>query len=257
MELRADIKKTIEYAKSYDATLDADQIRKRLISKNIYTKEAISKLVSEMGIELKNKRGDIYEKKMKKAKTALKVLETNQDILFMGVTGSVSYENPKESDDIDLMVITKKNKLWTTRLWLKLWLRKNKVPHRKYNRKEKPDEFCFNLWLDESALLIPKSKQNFKNALDLLNTKVIFNKNNIWEKFIRTNSWAGNNLATPYFYLTTGLKSKNRPVKNIDKKPSILDKTAYYLQLLIIKQKRKKDLVDFNKAFFHDFVVKK
>lgn len=257
MELKEDIRKTIEYAKKFGVSLTLEQLKKRLISKKVYGEDQIKEMAKKMGIgkgPVGNKQTRI---KIAKTKLLVKSLALNQNILFVGITGSVAYAQPKKEDDIDLIIITKANKLWTTRLWVKLWVLSHNIPHRKYNRKESGDEFCFNLWIDESALLIPKIKQNFKNGLDLVNVRKILNKDKTWEKFISENKWAKTELATPYSFLIK--KNNYQPKENILKidKINFFERIAFLTQRLIIRSKRKNDLIDFNRAFFHDLVKKK
>lgn len=257
MELRQDIEKTIEYAKKFGATLNREQLKKRLISKKVYSEEQVDTTAEKMGIgqtSIKNNQTNI---KIAKAKSLAKILSLNQNILFVGITGSVAFEQPEKEDDIDLMIVTKVNKLWTTRLWLKLWVLSHNIPHRKYNQKEKGNEFCFNLWMDESALLVPKIKQNLRNGLDLINVKKVLNKDQTWEKLIFENEWVRMKFATPFSFLVN--KNNYQPKKNNLKtvKITFWERTAFLIQILIIRSKRKNNLVDFNRAFFHDLVKKK
>lgn len=257
MELRQDIKKTIEYAKKFGATLNTSQLKKRLISKKIYDEDQIDAIAEKMGIDQTSIKNNQTNIKIKKTKSLVKLLSLNRNILFIGITGSVAFEQPNKEDDIDLMIITKVNKLWTTRLWLKLWVLSHNIPHRKYNQKEKGNEFCFNLWMNESSLLIPKNKQNLRNGLDLINVKKVLNRDQTWEKLIFENEWVKMELATPYSFLIN--KNNYQPKKNILRTDKITfwERAAFLIQILIIRSKRKNNLVDFNRAFFHDLVKKK
>lgn len=257
MELRDEIKKTIAYGKKFGANIDQTQLLKRIISSKEYSKEQIKAVAQELGVKEKNNKNYLAQNKIIKAKKIAKLLAINKNILFIGITGSVSYENPNKNDDIDLMIITKENKLWTTRLWLKLWVFMHHIPHRKYNRKENGDEFCFNLWISESELLIPKEKQNFRNGLDLINTIKLLNRKKTWEKFVWQNDWVKKKLATPYLFL---IKKNNYIPKNDvleTRKLSVWETMTFLVQILVIKSKRKNDLVNLNQAFFHEWVKKK
>lgn len=110
-----------------------------------------------------------------------------KNILFVGVSGSVGAGGAKKNDDIDILVITKKNRLWMTRLFLNFYIRFKKIPHRRVGKKERKDEFCFNMWLDESSLELPKFKQTKISASDLMFLKAVLNKENIYEKFVGEN----------------------------------------------------------------------
>lgn len=257
MELQEDIGKTIKYAKKFGSSLNLKQLKKRLISKRVYSESSLNKKAKEMGIDHNTFENEQAKIKIEKSVMLVNFLSLNKNILFVGITGSVAFDQPDKEDDIDLMIITKANKLWTTRLWLKLWILIHKIPHRKYGKKEMGDDFCFNLWIDESALMIPKSKQNLKNGLDLINIKKVLNRDNIWEKFVLMNQWVKKELATPYWFLVKKNNYQQKKSVLIIEKISFMERLAYLIQITIIRSKKKNDLVNFNQAFFHDKVIKR
>ncbi len=199
MNILTSIKKTIDYANKFGCNLSIEEIKDRLISDNIYSDKEIKRQVLSIKYQVSDIKNKYYKNKVQKAEELARLIEKNfKDILFLGITGSVAAGYPKKQDDIDLLVITKINKLWITRLKLRIFISLNKIPHRKFGRKEKKDEFCFNLWLDSSSLMINKKQQNLKNAVDLILLKKIINKDNTYEKFIRENCWAKKYVATGY-----------------------------------------------------------
>jgi predicted nucleotidyltransferase len=136
---------------------------------------------------------------MTKAKEFAVLIENKfKEILFLGISGSVASGHPKENDDIDLLIVTKADTLWKNRFKLRWWVYKNKIPHRKYDKTELKDQFCFNLWLDVNYLQIPKNRQNLKNAIDLLILIPLINKKHTYEKFVLANVWAKKFVATGY-----------------------------------------------------------
>jgi len=210
MSLKDDIDKTVEYAKSYGCVLRKEQVIERLIGSQIYLNPSVPAVAGTSPLD----RGE----KLKKAKRLAKKLSIKfPNILFIGVTGSVAAEFPKKNDDIDLFIIVKKDTLWITRFWVRYFVWKNKIPHRRYGKIENKDEFCFNMWLDEEALLLPKVKQNLHNAVDLVLMKKVYDKENVYLKFIKTNNWANKYVATPYFNLMSKSPS---PVSNLPLPPS-------------------------------------
>jgi predicted nucleotidyltransferase len=190
MSLKDDIIKTIEYAKSYGCMLSKQQMIERLIGSTNY------KLQIPRNKQAPNHKLQIAQK------LAVKLSIKFPNILFIGVTGSVAAEFPKKNDDIDLFIIAKKDTLWITRFWVRIFVYLNKVPHRKFGRKEQKDEFCFNMWLDESALELPNNRQNLRNAVDMILMKKVYDKNNTYLKFIKINKWAKKFVATPYYAKT-------------------------------------------------------
>ncbi|HRT40032.1 MAG TPA: hypothetical protein P5299_01555 [Candidatus Woesebacteria bacterium] len=239
MGLKDDIKKTIAYAKTYGCVLNKKQLYERLIGKNNY--------------ELKITSYEFKHLKLRKAQQlAERVGKMFPNVLFIGVTGSVAAEFPKRNDDIDLFIIVKNNTLWLTRFWLRIFIWQQKIPHRRYGRKEKADEFCFNIWLDESALLLPPQKQNLNNAVDLILMKKIYDKNNTYIKFIQANSWAKKYVATPYCHLIRNSKFKiqNDLPKILNFKLKILNLLYFLPQYLYSRLKTKPQNVDLHRAFW-------
>lgn len=203
MSLEKAIKKTIDYGRRYGCELGVNEIKERLISDKIYKDETHPSPISSegpptlSGVSMDLKREVLV--KIKKVNDFIKLIKNNfDDVLFVGITGSVAAGYPKKNDDIDLIIITRRNRLWWTRLKLRYLVYKNNIPHRKYGQKENKDEFCFNFWLDEESLLIPKNRQNLRSAMDLILMKQILNRENVYERFILKNDWAKRWVATGY-----------------------------------------------------------
>lgn len=240
-ELRKAIKITEEYGEKYGGWTH-EQVMRRLISaKELTIKESTAN-------KIENK---CYREKMIKAqRLAKKYLLKMNDILMVGVTGSVAAENPKENDDIDLMIVTKQNKLWLTRI--KWWWRVNRqgIPHRRPMTTGKSDEFCFNLWLDEEALEMPKKKQNLRNAMDLILMKPILNRDKTYERLVAANKWAGNYVRNGYNKLRTDVKTRTTK-KMVNWGETAINWLLFMGQYCYMKRKIKGELVDLHRAFFH------
>jgi hypothetical protein len=197
MGVKLAIKRTINYAKYFESHININEIKNRLISKKVYPERLIENEVSKLN--LKNKKNIWKKIKIVRAKKLAKLIKKDfKDIIFVGVSGSVAAAHPKKNDDIDLLVITKNNTLWKNRFLLRWWIFRNKIPHRKFNQSQLRDQFCFNLWLDENYLEIPKGRQNLKNAVDLILLKPLVNKNYAYERLVLANDWAAKFVATGY-----------------------------------------------------------
>jgi hypothetical protein len=256
MKVNLAIKKTIKYAHGFKSYLNKNEISERLISKKIFLKEDIREGIKK--INEVDKTNNWYVEKFKKAKIlAQKIDKKFSDILFLGISGSVASSHPKKNDDIDFLVITKNNKLWKTRLFLRWWIWKKQIPHRKYSKKGKKDEFCFNLWLDESSLLLPINKHNLRNAVDLVLLRPLINRNKSYEKFISANDWAKKWVATPYenkiFNFQFLIFKKNQKENKIDK---IMNYLYFWPQYWYMKRKIQDEKIGLHEAFFHRRMVK-
>ncbi len=245
------IEVSLAYGKKYGILLDRKRLEERLISKNIFGSKGIDGLVKKEKIKLgiySQKQKKIYEDKMELAKNLSNKLAKFRTILFMGVSGSVASEYPKLSDDIDLLVICKSNSLWITRFWVMVYVWLTGTPHRRRGKAEKKNEFCFNLWIDENELEMPKMKQDLKNAMDAILVKKLINREKIWGKFMGANEWIGNYLASSY--------KQNKKKNIISKKQSnwvlkIINLLFFWGQYGYMKKRITNEIVDINKAFFH------
>jgi predicted nucleotidyltransferase len=250
MSVNLAVRKTIEYAKIFGCHINVNEIKKRLISRKIYSEEVINKEISRLN--WKNKKNKWEKVKLRKARIlASQIKNKFKDILFLGISGSVATGHPKKNDDIDILVITKNNTLWKNRFSLRWWMYKNKIPHRKYNKTELKDQFCFNLWLDENYLKIPRTKQNLKNAIDLILLKPLINNNMTYEKLLLANSWVKKFVATPYNNKTLNTETLVFKTKK-DKKLNKYINFIYFLpQYLYMKPKIMREKIGFYQAFFH------
>lgn len=191
-----------------------------------------------------DRRKKYVVEKMKIAKKAGELLGKMASILFVGVTGSVASDWPRINDDIDLLIICKKDSLWITRIIATLRLKLAGFELRKRGV-EKRNSLCLNMWLDESSLEVVETRQNILTALDLMWMKGIVNKNRTWQRFIGANDW---------------IKKYLKVVKSEESgecKESVgffikrINWVVFWLQYLYMKGKIKKEIVDINRAYFH------
>lgn len=263
-ELNEAIGKTIKYGRRFGVNYTKTDIIERLISSKRFKNSEIDKALEEFEIfklKFENVRNRLLRRKnkIKKAEKLAELIGKKfNDILFIGVTGSVAAGYPKKADDIDLMIICKKDSLWITRLKLRWYIYKNKIPHRQWRAVERPDEFCFNLWLEEDSLTLPKDKQILQNAMDLILMKPILNKDKIYEKFLIENKWAGKYVATGYSNKISNFKyqiSKEKRKINSNTFKAVLNYLAFWGQYWYMKNKMTTEVVNFRQAFFHPKLI--
>lgn len=263
MNLARSIEETMSYAKEFGVQLTFDELKQRLISKDVYLDKEIKEYLSENGLKnyLANSNNNSWRLgKTKKAQDLADTISQKfKEILFVGLTGSVAADYPAKNDDIDLLIITKKNTLWIVRLLLRWYIFSHHLPHRRYGQEEKRDQFCFNFWLDENALKLPKDKHNLKNAIDLVLMKPLINKDNIYKKFIEENDWAKKFVGTGYTNITNQFLIFNdethlASLKNGGRKQWclwIINLTIFIPQFLFMWPKIGSEKVDLKRAFFH------
>lgn len=149
---------TNRYAQRFGGSLTKEEIKERLLSPQVFGPGKIEKAVKALGIKLSSAHPPWRREKIAKAEMIVKKFQNWQEIVFIGVTGSVAAGYPDKEEDIDLLVITRADSLWWTRLKIKWWLGYHKIEHRSYWGAERKDSLCLNLWLDAKALGLPKKK---------------------------------------------------------------------------------------------------
>lgn len=252
-QLKLAIEETIEYAKKHGGGLSLDQLYERLISRKEYKKKEIQEFVRKKKITFnKKKENEFYKEKIKKVDKLVKEhFSKFKTILMVGVSGSVAGRYPKKNDDIDLVIITKGNTLWLTRLGWKIYSLLKRIPERRYGEKEEKDEFCFNMWLDQKSLRLPVDKQNLKSAVDLILMKPILDKEDIYNDFLAENDWAKKYVANGYRLKVKGERVKGKEIRNKNYFIAFLNWIAFIGQYVYMRKKIEKEKVGIHFAFFH------
>lgn len=177
--------KTVVYADIFDYPLSGKELNRFLISgdslpkikKNYYCLPGRGRLIA-----LRRKRGVFSRQKWPLAVKAAKTLALVPWIRMVAVTGALAMGNADKDDDIDLMVITSKNRLWLSRL-LSLGL----IFPRLRRAKKVNNRVCLNLWLDETALTL--EHQDLYTAHELCQARPVLNRGQTYQKFIGANLW--------------------------------------------------------------------
>jgi hypothetical protein len=97
-------------------------------------------------------------------------------------------QNAKEDDDIDLFIITAKDRLWTARL-VAVFLAIVLGLKRPRGVKKAPNRVCLNLFFDLADLAVPKPKRSVFVAHEVLQMKPLVDKDNTYIRFLQANRW--------------------------------------------------------------------
>lgn len=187
------------------------------------------------------------EKKMIIAKKAARVLALIPSIKMVGITGSLSMNNADKNSDIDFFIITKKGKLWSTRIISYLFLKIANFKIRIPKDVKQKDRLCLNMWLDESDLVWEKKYRNIYTAHEILQIKPLINRKPIFENFISQNKWV--------FDYWPSVMSKEK-IRYSYKHSNItrlgfIEKLLYKLQLMYMKPKITSEKITITRAIFH------
>lgn len=208
------IGRTLAYGDIFDYPLTLEELHRFLISSKPVDLTDLKKALAHLdGVEkesqfylLKGQRGLVAirrkrqrwsQKKIKIARRTAFWLRLIPWIKLVGITGALAMNNSDEEDDIDFLIITARNRLWLTRLLTVLLIEivaKRRRPSDSPGKQIK-DKICLNMFLDEAHLKIPKKEQNLFTAHEVCQLKMLWERKNTYQKFIRRNQWTKEFLA--------------------------------------------------------------
>lgn len=149
-------------------------------------------------VPLRQKKKEISEKKMSKAKKAVRWLAFLPFVRAVFTSGSLTFGNCDELSDLDILVVAKKGRIWTCRLLVSGKMSILGV-RRKWFQKIAPDKICLNHYITDESLAI--QFENIYNAQTYLNLKLLLaGDKNIVANFYRENEWLKKHL---FFYEPT------------------------------------------------------
>lgn len=198
------IKKTLAYRSIFKYPVSKYQLKTYLVTdkefKNKIVDECIEHLLHRGFIKEKNKKYYLpginpVEWHEKKALTK-KILGKNEEILkllgkipwlyLLAVTGSVAAYNTQNDSDVDVMIVTARNRVWITRFFVTILLKITK----KYPRTDgEKGRICPNLFIDGKELAWSSEKRNIYVAHDIVLMQPIINKENMYLRFLNANKW--------------------------------------------------------------------
>ncbi|QQS44678.1 hypothetical protein IPM65_03720 [Candidatus Roizmanbacteria bacterium] len=126
-----------------------------------------------------------YSKKLTADFTKIhKVFTSFPTIQLVGISGSLSMLDADQSDDIDLFVVTAKDTLWLTRLYVLIVTRFLSLLGNYIAQK-----LCWNIFMEEECLTLPPKKQNEYTAHELIQLKIVYEKHLTSQKLQSHNAW--------------------------------------------------------------------
>jgi len=248
-----------------------------LITEARYTLGEYSIKITDQSLKIKN-----TIQKIKKVKNYIKLLSFFPQIKLVGLSGTVAMMNTEESDDIDLFIISARNRLFTGRFIsvmlanlfgikrkrdeaktifslsrgpaegeVRLSCDKNCVAESHNNK----DKVCLNLFFDEKNMMVPKRKQTEYVAHEVLQMKPLIAKNDIYQRFLAANRWVfrifpnAQQITNFKFQISNQFSNFKFQISNFvgDRVEQLLKK----LQLYFINRHRTTEIITPSQLWFH------
>lgn len=206
MEAKTSILKTICFFELFDYPLTLEEIHYYLweysssldnVRKNI--RKMISKELGRKGefyflkgqekiVQIRREREKISQKKWRKAKRISWFLQKVPYIRMIAVCNSLAINNAKEESDIDIFIISKKNRLWIVRFLVTKFL---KFFGQLQQRNNKKDLICPSFYVTEEKLSLRnliRNSDDFYLYYWISQLKPVFGRK-IYKNFIKDNDW--------------------------------------------------------------------
>ena len=198
--------RTLVYADIFSYPLKASEVERWLISqkprfgvqKELAERVKDSRLVKkgnyyclpgrEAIVDIRKEREISSNKKFMIAKRLSRLLNFLPTVRMVAVTGSLAMTNTEEEEDIDLLIITAKNRIWLTRLAVIL-LTEIVAKRRRPKEKAWKNKICLNMFLEEDKLCVVPEERNLFTAHEGFQVYPLSVKGDIYQKFIKENEW--------------------------------------------------------------------
>lgn len=254
MNLSDRVKKTYDYGKIFGYKRSFPEIHFWLLGSK---KISFANLMRKVDLKINNykakKKLNAYS--IEKTGKAIKVLSPIFKlpfIYFIGLTGSISANNAKKSDDIDIFVIAAPHTMWVARPIILLYLEIIKKRRKRFTSLfDQRDLICPNLWMDYLNLKVPKSMRNIYIAHEILQVLPLYNKMDTYQRFLQSNSWVKKYLANAYSQTVMDKKTKKiNFFQGILFSPFNL--LLFFLQIIFMWPLTKGEIISYTQAYFHD-----
>ncbi len=132
------------------------------------------------------------EKKFLKVKKIGRLLALLPEVEMLAVTNRLAFGNVDENSDIDLFVVAKSDRAWTTRFFCLLLL---KIFRLRPTTKKQQDKFCLSFFVDRDHLDISSLPDNSERHLVYLAAQLypVYGQS-VYDQFVAQNQWIKNYL---------------------------------------------------------------
>ncbi len=176
----------------------------------------------EKNLDLRNKRYHYSNRKIDIAKRMVKLFSFIPWLKFVALSNLIGRHNMRDGSDIDLFIITSKNRLWLTRFFCAGFM---KILNKRPNKKTKRDKICLSFYVDEEHLnlkdLALKEGGDYYFYYWLTGLYSLYDKEGYYFYLMKNNNWLKNYLPNIDLFLSN---QSYTPNFNFKKRKNIVSK---------------------------------
>lgn len=264
-QLKINIIDTLSYFDifNYPLTIDElelflhyDQANRRILKKIIKDipiigyKNGLYFFMGRRNIAIKRKiQEKENQRKLKIASRYIRYLSFVPGVKMITLTGSLAMKSASKDDDIDLLIITRKDTLWSTR-FLTVLFAKLLGKKRDYKNKDYKDKLCLNMFMDENELKF--TDRNLYIAHEIVQMKTYFDEGNLLDRFIKKNSWIKD------YFPNISVSKRNKRAKRwfefmffSQRLTKYTNMLMFAFQYLYMSRRITKEKISLKRALFH------
>jgi hypothetical protein len=203
-DLTVAILKTLSYADVFQFPLKAEEVFAYLIAPRSFSAAAVTQALSHLSqqkiigqaagfyflpgrealVAIRQRRTVASRAKWQKADYWSRFFKVCPWIKLVGVSGALAMDNSEANDDLDLVFITARRRLWLTRALVVLFL----FLTGQYRRPSRiSGRFCPNLFLAEDAL--SAFEKNLFIAHEIVQLRLLWEREGFYHYFLSRNDW--------------------------------------------------------------------
>ena len=230
-------------------------------------------------VELRKKRERWSREKLKISQRVGKWLKIIPWIKMVGITGNLAMNNADKDDDIDILIVSQKGRVWLTRLVVTILVEFMGIRRKPSKRaKQSPckndeiaaatswprndenyrNKICLNMFLDEDHLAVLPKERDLYTAHEVAQMKLLWDRGECYRHFLIDNLWIKD-------YLTNGIDTKilryydtKRRENNksflsilVSQYLNIMENLVKKLQLWYMRQRRTTEMISDGVIRFH------
>jgi len=142
----------------------------------------------EKFVQLRKEKYLLADRKFRIALRNANLIRRMPYVKAIFVVNKLAYSNSKEHGDIDFVVITKKNKIWTARFYSALLM---KLLNRRPKKNNQKNKICLSFFLAEDNLHLKKYayENDIHFAMWISQFVPVFDPDELYLKFYEENTW--------------------------------------------------------------------